>query len=133
MIQYCLDTDTMIYFFKGVESVAHRMVVIDNQQLNTTIINHAELLFGAFCSARKNDNLKLIRGFFKNIKILPFCENASMIFADNKAQLKSKGKPLDDLDLMIASICIQNDMTLITNNTKHFSRLKALKIENWLE
>lgn len=133
MIQYSLDTDTIIYFFKGVESVTNRMIVLDSQQLNTTIINHAKLLFGAFNSARKHDNLKNIENFFKNISILPFCEKASAIFAENKAQLKSKGKPLDDLDLMIASICIKNDMTLVTNNIKHFSRLKALKIENWLD
>ena len=45
--------------------------------------------------------------------------------------LKGENICYEDFDLMIASICLANDLILITNNTKHFDRIKELKIENW--
>ena len=42
-----------------------------------------------------------------------------------------KGNIIADLDLMIASIAIHHNKTLVTNNFKHFDRLKQLKLENW--
>ena len=44
---------------------------------------------------------------------------------------KSTGVPLDDFDLLIASICIEQDAVLVTDNTKHFERIQGLHMENW--
>jgi predicted nucleic acid-binding protein len=43
------------------------------------------------------------------------------------------GEPLDDLDLQIASIAMETNSSLLTNNTKHFKRVSGLQILNWLE
>lgn len=49
-------------------------------------------------------------------------------------QLKrKKGELIEDADLLIAATCIVNDLVLITNNRKHFSRIEGLDIENWFE
>lgn len=129
---YILDTDTLIYFLNGKDSVVQHITELPSDMLYTTIINHSELLFGAFKSTNKKRNLSKIRDFLQNIKILPFCINASEIFAEEKAILKKNGNMIADMDLMIASIAIYNNMVLITNNTKHFVRIKNLKMENWL-
>lgn len=130
-MSYILDTDTIIYFLKGMPSITERIASISAGEINTTIINHAELLFGAFNSARKQQNLKKVGMFLDNIKILPFCEQASAIFAEQKAGLKKRGTLLADLDLMIASITLRHEMVLVTNNNRHFERLKNLQLENW--
>lgn len=130
-MKYALDTDILIYFLKGKESVVSKMCELPVDELGTTIINHAELFFGALNSAHKKKNTIKVQDVLGKLNLLPFCEGSSYRFAENKATLKKTGKIVADLDLMIASICIQNEVTLITNNVKHFKRIKGLKIENW--
>jgi len=63
-MKYILDTDTLIYFLKGHENVVTRMQsIVDTKELATTIINYTELLYGAFNSERKKDNLKKVKNF----------------------------------------------------------------------
>lgn len=126
-----IDTDILIYFLKGHESVVANFVKTSSEEIQTTIINQSELLFGAFNSAHKNRNLEIISNFLSKVKILPFCDKAAYVFAEQKALLKKDGSLLADMDLMIASICLVHHMPLVTNNEKHFSRLKKLKIQNW--
>ena len=132
-MKYILDTDTMIYFLKGQKSVVERMAALTSDELATTIINHTELLFGAFNSAKKQDNLKKIEAFLEHIQILPFCAQASFIFAEQKAKLKQQGNMIADMDLMIASITVKNNSILVTNNTRHFDRINKLQLENWYQ
>jgi len=131
-VNYILDTDILIYFLKGREAVIKKVTAIPADALYTTIISHAELLFGAYHSEQEKKNLNTVKTFLKNFSILPFCENASHFFGQQKAFLKSKGTPVADMDLMIASIALQNEMILVTNNTKHFNRIKSLTLENWV-
>ncbi len=131
-MKYILDTDAIIYYLKGIPKVVQHLETIPVDLLNTSIITHAELHFGALNSTHKKRNLDIIQAFLTNIPIIPFCEKASHVFAEQKAILKSKGTIIADMDLMIASICVQNHMTLITNNIKHFTRISKLKIENWI-
>lgn len=130
-MKYILDTDTLIYFLKGNENVILKMSSTPSYSIFTTIINHAELLFGACNSIRKKQNLDKIQAFLTTIKIVPFCEESSNIFAENKAKLKQQGNIIADLDLMIASIALKNNATLITNNMEHFARIKKLNVDNW--
>ncbi len=130
-MKYILDTDTIIYFLKGLPSVVEHITAIPASEVSTTIISHTELLFGAFNSSKKKHNLEKITAFLAKIQIMPFCEQASYIFAEQKALLKKQGNIVADLALMIASITLQHKGILVTNNTKHFARIKQLKIENW--
>lgn len=131
-MKYILDTDTLIYFLKGHNKVVEKIAAISLDEIAITIINHAELLFGAFNSIKKKENLEKIEQFLQNITILPFCEQASYLFAEYKASLKKQGAIIADLDLMIASIVMQSNSILVTNNVRHFERIKKLTIENWL-
>lgn len=128
-----IDTDILIYFLKGHEVVVKNFMNNAPEEIHTTIINHSELLFGAFNSTHKNRNLEIIGNFIDKITVLPFCEKAALIFGEQKALLKNDGNLLADMDLMIASICLVHPMPLVTNNEKHFRRIKKLKIENWAE
>lgn len=132
-MSYILDTDTIIYYFKGNEKLNEHISKCSIDKLNTTIINHAELYFGAYHSNRKKENIDLLDTFFSKINVLDLCHESSKIFGEQKAILKKSGNNLADMDLMIASICIQNSLTLVTNNFKHFERLKNLNIENWIK
>ena len=107
------------------ERIIQRLANTLPDTLHTAIINHIELLFGVFNSTRKTQNLEKVRAFPGKIPILPFCETSACLFAQNKAKLKTQGSTLTDLDLMIASISVQNEMTLVTTTRNILSAAKA--------
>ena len=69
--------------------------------------------------------------FLKVFPSIPFDDEASDIFGNIRAQLEKKGEPIGPFDLQIASIALLNNLILVTHNTKEFSRIKKLKIEDW--
>jgi len=69
--------------------------------------------------------------FFSLFDSLMFDDNASLIYGKIKNDLERKGNIIGPNDLLIASIAISNNLTLVTNNTKEFSRIKGLNIIDW--
>jgi len=129
MKKYLLDSDILIYFLKGKQEVVERISKIPMDSLHISRINYTELIYGAYNSAKINQNLEIIEPFLDNFKILEFTQKSSLIFAKEKARLKKNGNIIADMDLMIASIAIENDCTLISNNIKYFQRVQNLKLE----
>lgn len=127
-----IDSDILIYFLKGQPEIVNKLSTYPIENVFTTRINVTELLYGAYNSLKKEQNLSKISSFLENFHILEFDQEASIIFAQEKARLKQNGILIADMDLMISSITIANDFSLVTNNVKHFDRIKNLKIERWL-
>ena len=76
-------------------------------------------------------NLKLINELISEINVLSFDPKSGEVFGKIKADLKHKGRILNDSDLFIAATAIFNDLILVTNNEKHFQRIENLRIQNW--
>ena len=129
MEKYLVDSDILIYFLKGKKEVVERLTQISNDDLYISRINYTELIYGAYNSSKVNHNLKVIEPFLEKFKVLEFTKVSSLIFAKEKARLKKNGNIIADMDLMIASIAIENSCTLISNNLKHFERIQNLKLE----
>lgn len=81
-------------------------------------------------STQKEKNLYVLETFQTKIEILPIFP-ALDIYAIEKARLKTKGKILDDFDLLIGSTAIFNGLTLVTRNVSDFDRLEDILIEDW--
>jgi len=129
MKKYLIDSDILIYFLKGKQEVVQKLSQIPIDDLYISRINYTELIYGAYNSAKINQNLKVIEPFLENFTVLEFTKASSLIFAKEKARLKKSGNIIADMDLMIASIAIENDCTLISNNIKHFERIQNLELE----
>lgn len=129
MKKYLIDSDILIYFLKGEQEVVQRLSRIPIDDLYISRINYTELIYGAYNSSKINQNLKVIEPFLDSFKVLEYTKTSSLIFAKEKARLKKNGNIIADLDLMIASIAIENDCTLISNNIKHFDRVQNLELE----
>ena len=132
MKKYLIDSDILIYFLKGKQEVIEKISQIPIDNLYISRINYTELIYGAYNSTKIEKNLKVIELFLDNFEILEFTKNSSLIFAKEKARLKKNGNIIADMDLMIASIAIENDCILITNNIKHFQRIQNLELEKKL-
>ena len=129
MKKYLIDSDILIYFLKGKQEVVERLSTIPIDDLYISRINYTELIYGAYNSTKIDQNLKVIEPFLENFTVLEFTKVSSLIFAKEKARLKKSGNIIADMDLMIASIAIENDCTLISNNIKHFERIQNLELE----
>jgi tRNA(fMet)-specific endonuclease VapC len=92
----------------------------------------SELYYGAYYSKEKVKNAERVNKFCSLVNVLDFNEEEAKIFGEIKSNLKYSNKLIEDFDIAIASIAFVNDLKLVTNNEKHFSRIHRLKIENWL-
>ena len=131
-MKFLLDTDTCIYLLNGNQSLKKKVEEVGVFSLAISNSVLAELYFGAYNSKKVEDNLKRINLFKKNLTILSDSEESALRFGKIKTDLRTKGKIIEDFDILIASIAIVNSCILITNNTDHFERINDLQIENWL-
>lgn len=134
MLQYLLDTDMCIYLLNGNQQVKEHVTQAGVASLAVTIITIGELYFGAYNSSRTADNKQRIREFLAppGPEILSLTQSAAEYFGESKAELRRRGQPVGDMDLLIAGIAREHDLTIVTNNVQHFQRISDLKVENWL-
>ncbi len=128
---FLLDTDTMIYTMKGHPNVQKNLRQHINDSINISVITLMELYYGAYKSQKLSANLVKIKTLEQSIEIIPVGLESTEIFGLLKAELEVSGNRLDDFDLIIASCAMDHNLTLITNNTKHFKRIDGLKLANW--
>lgn len=129
-MDYLLDTNICIYFLKGRYGLVEKIEKIGFENLFISEITIAELKYGVEKSANPERNRPVINDLIDRFKQLPIY-GALDIYAKEKARLKKEGNIVDDLDLFIGATAIENNMTLVTNNEKHFDRLQNIKVENW--
>lgn len=128
---YLLDTDIYIYLAAGNEKIRDKILEVGDENIFLSSISVAELYFGVFYSTRQSENLKKIQKNLEKLQILNFTRHTAKIFGQLKAHLKKRGHPIADLDLAIASIALQHQHILVTHNTRHFSTLTELVLEDW--
>lgn len=134
-LQYILDTDMCIYLLNGDERVKNRVAQVGVEAISVAIPTIGELYFGAYNSARVEANLARVQAFLSppGPRILPIDDAAAECFGRFKAALRRVGKPIGDLDLLIAGVAASRGLKVVTNNTGHFERIPDISLENWLK
>ena len=128
---YLLDTDTIIYSLKGNVSVQENLLFHINDPIKTSVITLMELYYGAYKSQKVTGNLAKIKTIEQSVEIITPGVESAEVFGMLKSQLEKTGSRLDDFDLIIAACALAYNLTLVTNNEKHFQRIDGLKLENW--
>ena len=133
-VKYLLDTDMCIYLLNGDERVKSRVAQAGVEAISVSILTVAELYFGAYNSLQLEANLERIHEFLSSPGpiILSIDDAAAEYFGKFKAALRSEGKPIGDVDLLIAGVAASHGLKVVTNNTEHFERIADISIENWL-
>jgi tRNA(fMet)-specific endonuclease VapC len=131
---YLLDTDICSYLQgPGYPLLKDKFKSIPPDLLATSAITRAEAWYGL---TRKDFGLRrrmAAEEFFSGLQILDWPSSAASIYGQLRTQLERSGDQIDDHDILIASHAIAIDATLVTNNTRHFSRIgPPLRIENWV-
>lgn len=127
-----LDTCICVFLFRQKYDIDKKLNKIGYAKCYISEVSIAELRYGAYKSNRVEDNLQLLDAFIEKINVVPFFETIDF-YAREKNRLSKRGTPIEDFDLLIASAACCRNLTLVTDNIKHFKNIKNLKIENWVE
>jgi len=128
---YLLDTDTIIFNLKGSLAVRKNLLLHINDPIKVSVITLMELYYGAYKSQKVTGNLAKIKTIEQSLEIIPVRIESVEIFGMLKSKLEKPGSRLDDFDLIIAACALAHNLTLVTNNEKHFQRIEGLKLTNW--
>jgi predicted nucleic acid-binding protein len=132
---YLFDTDVITNVLKKMPSpyLIHHLEQISPKEQFISAITVAEIVYGVQKSRRPEYHLKnLEEVLLTEVAVLDFGMDAAYLAGKIRAQLEKSGMRLAGADIQIAAIAMMNDLTLISGNIKHFSRIPVLKIENWL-
>jgi tRNA(fMet)-specific endonuclease VapC len=130
MTLFMLDTDSVSFALRGHGDVAAEIARRKPSDLCISAITLAELRFGA--ERRRSKKIHAaIDAFIAAVQVMPFDSEAAARFGAAGAALADGGVPIGQMDTLIASHALALGATLVTNNQKHFSKVRGLKIENW--
>jgi len=128
---YLLDTNTLIYFFKGMGDVAKNLFLQSPNNLAVSSIVIYELEVGIAKSTNPTKRMEQLHQLLEQINIIDFGQKEAKESAIIRAELEKNGTPIGSIDLLIAGSAVANNLILVTRNLKEFQRVKNLTCENW--
>lgn len=132
-MRYMLDTNICIYAIKHRPArVIDALRAHEAAGIGISNISVAELYFGARKSGSIR-NLQALAHFLEPLEIADFDLAAAQKYGAIRHALEAGGIPIGPLDTQIAAHALALDVTLVTNNTREFSRVPGLRLENWAQ
>ena len=127
-----IDTDILSMFFRGSRNVKANFATYlsEYDEISFSIVSYYEIISGL----KHRDAHRQMDSFieFSSLNnILPLTIESTTKSAEIYADLRKKGTPVDDIDLLIAGIALENNLVVVTNNVNHFDRIDGLTVENW--
>ena len=136
MPRYMLNTDTCSYIMRrSHDAVLKRLAKVPVDDVCISVITKAVLLFGVEVSPKRRQDEAALTAFLRYVEVLDFPDEASLHYAKIRADLKARGTliKIGANDLFIAAHARSLGLTLITNNTREFRRVRGLSIDNWTQ
>lgn len=133
-MRYLLDTNICIYLIKNRPlAVIEQFKLHSPQDVAISTITLFELQYGVEKSQYRRQSLNALSKFLLPLQLLDVDRSSALTAAAIRAQLEKQGRPIGPYDLLIAGLAKSRNMVLVTNNTKEFTRIKDLELENWVE
>lgn len=129
MTSFLFDTDVVSYFLKGYPTVQTFVsgLVTPDSPFTFTLVTYYEILSGLFYRDARRQ-LEIFQAFSQTCRILPLTPRSVNLSAEIYADLRQKGTPVDDIDLLIAGIALEHEMVLVTHNVRHFGKIERLSL-----
>jgi tRNA(fMet)-specific endonuclease VapC len=113
--------------------IKEKLRSVSSKNIKIPSIVKAELLVGAYKSSNIERKKEIVTKILAPFEIIPFDSDASEEYGKIRAGLEMTGKVIGPNDLIIAAMVLSRGGILVTNNTKEFSRIKNLHVEDWNE
>ena len=131
-MKYLLDTNICIYVIKRrPERVLARLEALHPEDVGMSSVTFAELEYGVKKSTDVARNAQALLLFTAPLVIVPFDAAAASAYGDVRSDLERRGRTIGALDTMIGAQALALGVTLVTNNTREFSRIRGIELENW--
>ncbi len=132
-MKYLLDTNICIHIIRRKpQALVDRLRGISIRDIGVSAITVAELQFGVHKSRQPAQNQEALAQFLLPLMIMDFNYEAALEYGQIRAFLESAGTLIGALDLLIAAQARSVGAVLITNNTREFSRVPELVVEDWI-
>jgi len=128
-----LDTDTCIAIIKKNTAALKKLRGKSIGQVGLSTITSGELAFGAAKSSRPKEANSALHEFLLALEIAAFDDQAAIRYGEVRASLTRRGKPIGPLDTLIGSHAQVLDVILVTHNTREFSQIDDLRLEDWIK
>ena len=127
-MSYLLDTDWAIDHLHEIERVTQRLAELAPEGIAISIVSVAELYDGVINGANPDRDDAALGIFLSGFELIDLDLETCRIFAREKGRLRVAGTPIADFDLLIGATALRHDLTLLTNNRRHFGRLPGLRL-----
>ena len=131
-MKFMLDTNTCIYIIKQKSpQVLKHFKAYSVGEIGISSITLAELRFGVEKSQHVQKNQEALDAFILPLEIADFDEKAAKAYGEIRADLEKAGNPIGSMDMLIGAHALSLGLTLVTNNTREFRKIKHLKVTDW--
>jgi tRNA(fMet)-specific endonuclease VapC len=129
-IAYLVDTDWAIHHLNGHPRIIQRLQDLQHEGLGLSIVSLAEIYEGVYYSRDPDASERSLIAFLESVSLIGIDEETAKIFARERGRLRGVGMLIGDADLFIAATALQQGVTLLTNNRRHFERVTGLRMES---
>jgi tRNA(fMet)-specific endonuclease VapC len=130
-MNFLLDTDTCSAHMRRPSQLAHRFIQYTGGLTIPTIVL-AELYAGAYKHPNPSRLLTLITDLLQEVLVLDFDSACAEQFGQVRGTLLQQGVSVSRMDLMIASVALVHNLTLVTHNTADYQNIPGLRLDDWL-
>lgn len=134
MTPYLLDTNILSYFVRGGHPDLHLRMsrALDREVAVVSALTRAEVRFGQSRMTPQDKRHRRIDLLLDQLPTLPWTQEAADVYGPLKLLLQQQGRPIGELDTLIAAHALAEGLTLVTHNTRHFERIPGLRLEDWM-
>jgi tRNA(fMet)-specific endonuclease VapC len=130
-VKFLLDTSTCIDLLQSREKVVSRMGAQSPDDCGISRVTAYELFCGVLKCRDPKDERAKVDLLLRTIHPIEFDESSAWVSAQIRQDLESRGLRIGPYDVLLAGQAVSHDLTLVTSNTGEFSRIAALRLENW--
>ena len=130
---HLIDTDRSIDYLHGKSATLGRVnELVRRRVLAISIVCVAELYEGVIYSREPTQRERTLKHFLKLTRLLPLDREIAKIFGRERGRLRKikKADQVGDLDILIAATALRHNLTLLTNNRRHFEHIQGLCLES---
>jgi len=129
-VGYLVDTDWAVQYLRGDAGVVGRLEELKPEGLGLSVISLAELYEGVFSSRDPRASEEGLNNFLRRVVLIGIDEEICRLFGQERGRLRAGGKGVGDFDLLIGSTARRHDLTVLTNNRRHFEMIAGVRLES---
>jgi tRNA(fMet)-specific endonuclease VapC len=129
-LAYLVDTDWAIHWLHCNERIQQRVEELRGEGLAISAVSLAELWEGVHYSRDPQESERQLHDFLRRVSFIGIDAETCRLFGKERGRLRAVGKRIGDFDLLIGVTARQHELTLLTNNRRHFENIESLRIKS---